>query len=229
MADDISTEELLRLLLEQAARDMRVALPGRIESYDKAKQRANVRLELQYYLPDPDDDPVPQDHPVLQNVPVAFPQGGGYFCAFPLAKDDPVLVVFCDVPIGAWLQKGSKCEPGHTEMHGLGGAVCYPGLRPSGSPLQSADNALMRLGKDGDTSAQVEFAAGEVRAGAGASEAVAIASKVKSDMDALKTAFSSWVVAAQDGGGALKTLLSALIATPWPSSSYGSSNLKAKP
>jgi hypothetical protein len=231
MAEDISLEELISGAMESSFRDFRVALPGRIDSYDASKQRASVRLELRYYRPDPDGELVAKDHPVLSNVPVAFPQGGGFFCSFPLAKGDPVTVVFCDVPIGAWLQKGSPCDPGHDELHGPGGAVAFPsGPNPSNAPLNSATGSAMRLGKDGTDAAQIELTSSEIHLGVGASEALALASKTKGDLDALKTAINGWTVVAQDGGAALKAALVALFTTPpgWPSS-HAASNAKAKP
>lgn len=174
MAEDIDEAELIRGAIEAHAREFRVCLPGRIESYDASKQRASIRLQLSYYKPTTDGRQAAIEHPVIQNVPVAFPQGGGFFCSFPLAKGDPVTVMFSDVPIGAWLAKGQPCEPGVNDLHGIGGAIAFPaGPQPSKTPLQSADGTNMRLGKDGTESAQIEFTTEEIHLGVGASKGVA--------------------------------------------------------
>lgn len=172
--ETIDEAELISGAILANARESRVALPGRIQSYDAQKQRASIELQLSYYKPTTDGQQVAVSHPVVQNVPVAFPQGGGFFCSFPLAKGDAVTVVFCDVPIGAWLAKGQPCEPGVGGMHGLGGAIAFPvGPQPSKTPLQNADTSSMRIGKDGTPSAQLELTDSEIHLGVGASKGVA--------------------------------------------------------
>lgn len=230
MPERITTEGLLAALIEQQSRELLFALPGRIESYDAGKQRASIRLQLQYYVPDGLGGRVAKEHPVLSNVPIAFPQGGGFFCSFPLAQGDPVTVVFCDVPIGAWLQKGSVCEPGAEDRHTTAGAIALPaGPQPSKSPLQSADASNMMLGKDGTGAAQIELTPTEIHLGRGATEALAIASKVRADLSALMAAVSACVTPTPGGGAALKAAIVALnTPNPWPQS-YAASNAKAKP
>jgi hypothetical protein len=172
--ETIDEAELIDGAILANARESRVALPGRIESYDATKQRANIRLQLSYYKPTTDGQQIAVEHPIVQNVPICFPQGGGYFLSFPMQKGDPVMVVFCDVAIGAWLSKGEPCEPGIGKMHGLAGAVAFPdGPQPSKTPLQSAGGSNMRIGKDGTDSAQIEMTSTEIHLGVGASKGVA--------------------------------------------------------
>ena len=58
-----------------------------------------------------------------------------------------------------------------------------------------------------------------------ASEALALASKTKQDLQTLKSAFDAWTVVSQDGGAALKTQLGTSLAN-WPSD-HGSKKVKA--
>ena len=183
--------ELIEGALESFSREFRVALPGRIESYDASKQRASIRLQLSFYMPTTDGLQQPIDHGVIQNVPICFPQGGGFFCSFPLAKGDPVMVVFNDVPIGAWLAKGQPCEPGVDDMHGLGGAVAFPGgPQPSKTPLQSANASTMKLGKDNTPASQIEFDGSAVKLGGGAN-LVALANLVNAELDKIAAALAA--------------------------------------
>lgn|SRR5574343_185229 len=174
MAETISLGELIRDALESRLSEFSVALPGKVKSYDADTQRADVELELQRLVPDGEGGHVPQTLPVLPEVPVCFPQGGnGYFISFPLTAGDKVLVVFCDAPIGAWVAKGALSEPTTAEMHGLGGAVCYPGLRSAKNPIADADASAMVLGKDGTAGAQVKITSSEVQLGTGATKKAA--------------------------------------------------------
>jgi hypothetical protein len=61
----------------------------------------------------------------------------------------------------------------------------------------------------------------EARTHAGA----AVALCKHSDMVSLKTQFANWIVVPNDGGGALKTLLTTLIGTGWP---FGTTKLKGE-
>lgn len=61
----------------------------------------------------------------------------------------------------------------------------------------------------------------EIRTHAGA----AVTLCKHSDMVSLKTAFANWVVVPNDGGAALKTLLTTLIETGWP---FGTTKLKGE-
>ena len=67
---------------------------------------------------------------------------------------------------------------------------------------------------------RVDIVAGtEVRAGSSsATDFVALAQLVLDRLNALKTAFSNWTVVPNDGGAALKTLLTNLISAGWPQS-----------
>ncbi len=225
MAETLTLGEVIRTAIETHLSEVHVSLIGRIESYNAETNRATVKLELQHYVSDGEGGYVPEDYPVLPEVPIAFPQGGGFCITFPLAKGDPVLVVFADVPIGAWISKGEKTESGIVEWHGLGGAVAYPGLQPKKSPIADASTTSMVLGKDGTAAAQIEITGSQVKLGGGA-EFVALANKVQAWFDAFNAAVSGWSPVAQDGGAALKTALGSLYSGT-PTTDVGASNVKA--
>lgn len=191
MAETVDLADVIRGAIESELTELRVALPGRVEKYTASTQRADVRLEMQLPVSDGEGGHVLQKLPVLPNVPVCFPQGGGgFFMSFPLQADDPVLVVFCDLPIGAWLQKAGMADPGVADFHGPGGAVCYPGLRPSGEAIADASASQMVLGKDGTPGSQVKLTGTEVHLGGGA-QYVALSNLVDSRLAAIRAAFNA--------------------------------------
>jgi hypothetical protein len=221
--------------LESFAAEFHVALPGRIKSYDASKQRAEIELQTRRPVSDGNGGFVHEVLAVLPNVPIMFNSGGGYFQSFPMQKGDPVEVVFQDVPIGAWLQKGQPTESGDVRLHHIGNAVAYPGgPRPGKEALHDADGSLMRMGKDQDGSAQIEFAAGEVRAGAGADKFVALAQKVLDELNTIASKFNAHTHSVSGTANTTTGAFSTSAAAPAPAQQYNaspvaSSNLKAKP
>lgn len=172
-------------------------LPGRIESYDDAKQKANIELCIGEAFDD-DGTPAVRKYPALVDVPVVFSGSGGRRIKFPVAVGDSVLVIFAARSVDRWLARGGRnVDPGDQRDHDLSDAVAIPGL--------------MDFAHVDDASTMIDITASEIRLGAGATSAVAL----KSDLDALKSAINSWTPVAMDGGAALKAALTALFAT-WP-------------
>jgi hypothetical protein len=216
--NDPKIEDVLREVLDSERRDLHTALPGRVESYDAAKQTANVSLQVLHVGKDENGNPVQSKYPVLANVPVAFPRGGGFFLSFPLVKGDHVFVVFCEASIDQWRAKGAETYPGDLRRHGLTGAVAIPCLYPRTKPLANAGSANLTLGAAGVPGAApvIQVTPTEVLLGSEAAvAAVALAPLVNAQLIALKAAITATVIVPADGGASFKsTLLAALSA--WP-------------
>jgi hypothetical protein len=194
--------------------EVHTALPGRVEKYDAAKQVADVSLQIQHVNVSDSGKLVASKYPVLANVPVAFPRGGGCFVSFPLAKGDFVFVIFSEAAIDQWRAKGKESFPGDLRRHGLTGAVALPCLYPSTSPISDASDEDMTLGKDGGASISIKD---DVRVGApDASDYVALASKVMDGFTTFQAAvgagFAALLPAAGGAGG--KTAMDNMLAAP---------------
>lgn len=102
----------------------------------------------------------PMELPPLNDVPVAFPNGGGYSVTFPIAAGDEVLLVFSDTALGIWLQNGAAVvngvvqtvNPIHEWRHILSHAIAIPGLRSTPRGIPSISTSSMQIRTDsGDT------------------------------------------------------------------------------
>ncbi len=128
-----STKPTLTRVLELAMRGaldgVRVALPGKIVTYDKLKQRADV----QPFIDDGHEAEgglrVAEHLPIVTDVPVAFQGAGGYSETFPIHKGDTVLLVFCSSSIARWKISGQVGDPSDDRHHALPDAIAYPGVR----------------------------------------------------------------------------------------------------
>jgi hypothetical protein len=219
--------ELFKIALDSRLMDLHTSMPGKVEKVSSNGQIIDVLPQFKRAVPDGEGDYVIEDLPVLPNVRVCFPRGGGYFASFPIQKGDMVLLVFSERAIGAWIKKGEACDPGDRRMHPLSGAVAIPGLYPSGSELDDADGTNMVIGKDGTATSQIEFSSSGIKLGKGDDAVV-----TKKDLQALYFAINSAAVVAMDGGASFKAaILATLAGAGWSSDpgdgQLGSSKIKA--
>ncbi|MDD5034861.1 MAG: Gp138 family membrane-puncturing spike protein, partial [Methylococcaceae bacterium] len=123
-----SLAEVMKIVSDKTKRDIFVARPGKIETYDPLRQVANILLCQMEPFADEDGGTGAEPIPVLMEIPVLFPGGGGYFMSFPLLPGDIGLVVFCDRSLDTyWASDGSiLADPIDQRSHELSDAVFIP-------------------------------------------------------------------------------------------------------
>lgn len=221
--EEVTLEELLELAHQHNIVDLHTAIPARVESYNASKQTVDVVPQLNRSRPDGQGNYVTEPLPKLSDVPVAFPRCKTFALTFPLAAGDYVLLVICERNIGAWRATGNQGDPGDIGMHTLDGAVAIPGLYPDSSAAQSADPNNMVLGNDTNGAAQIVIKTSEILAGSSATNFVAMADKVLSELNSIATALVTHTHSGvTTGPGITGTSSSTYLA-----SAVASSNLKA--
>lgn len=179
--------EVIKVAMESFGRAMHVAMPGVVETYDAAEQKAHVKPQVQRLTIDPDGNEELLELPVVPNVPVVFPRGGGCFVSFPLAAGDQVILLVCDRELNTWKSNGGDAQPADPRSHSLPDAVAIPGGYPFSSPLSDAHASNMVMGKDGGAQVHVK-GNGEIHIGSeNAADAASKASIVDSRLDALES------------------------------------------
>ncbi|MDW1399195.1 Gp138 family membrane-puncturing spike protein [Klebsiella pneumoniae] len=138
---------------------MRVALPGIIQSFDPESVTAVVQPAIRYIERDNDGNQSTQDYPLLVDVPVIFPRGGGCTLTFPVSAGDECLVIFADRCIDFWWQSGGIQEPVDGRMHDLSDAFCIVGPQSQAKKIGGISTTAAQLRTD-DGSAIIELAAG---------------------------------------------------------------------
>lgn len=212
--------EVLARAVERGLACTRVALPAKIEKFDAATQLAAVQPLLKESFEEEDGSETVYDLGVLNNVPVQFPGGSDFVVTFPVAVGDPCWLVFSDRSLEVWKEKGGIVDPIDLRRHHLSDACAVLGVRSKAGALAEFDTGAMRLGKVGGVGIRIK--AGEVHLGvahnADAANFVALANLVDQNFNALKTALTSWTPVPNDGGSALKVILTALFGPPanWP-------------
>jgi hypothetical protein len=231
-----SLAELLAIHADTIRRSMHVMLPGRIEKYDAAQQRADVKPLIQDRLAARDGSEILEEFPVIPSVPVVFPRAGGFFITLPVARGDLVTLIFADRSLDNFKSsRGQVTDPDDFRTHDLSDAIAFVGFYPFGRSLSdSGVSSNLVIGKE--SGAQVHVKPDEVDLyEENAADFVALDAKTRAqidtvigDVNALKAVFSAWVVAPGDGGGALKAAAAAWYGSTLPSAgSVAAAKVKA--
>ncbi len=135
-------------------KDLHTSMPGIVESFDAEKQLATVQPAIRRIFVTRDGDTeilVPSDLPLLINVPVQFPRGGGFSLTFPVVKGDECLLVFCERSIDNWHEFGTVKVPGARRFHSLSDATAFVGISSLPNKVPNYDDTNVELKKDDGT------------------------------------------------------------------------------
>jgi len=132
-------------------KELHTSLPGIIETFDSETQTASVQPAIKRIFKTHDGEKeilIPEDLPLLINVPVKFPRGGGYSVTLPVKKGDECLLTFCERSIDNWYKFGGINLPGSRRFHSLSDAVVEVGLSSSGNLIPNFDTDNLQIKKD---------------------------------------------------------------------------------
>jgi len=132
-------DELINRAVRKAMRETRVAMPARIVSYNAGTRRAQVQI-LQ---PDRTEDGQQIPQPIVTEVPVFMPIGGGASITTPIGAGDTGIVMFADQDIGGWVADGDTSGTDSGRRHSLNDAMFMPG---DGRSAADASNVIITFG-----------------------------------------------------------------------------------
>lgn len=127
------------------------SLPGIIESYDATKQTATVQPAVQGRITASDGTMMLVSLPLVTDVPVQFPSGGGFTLTFPVAKGDECLLVFASRGVDAWHALGGVQQPTGSRRHALSDAFAIVGVRSVPRALSGVSTSAVQLRNDAGT------------------------------------------------------------------------------
>ncbi len=114
---------LIELALESKLLDCHFAFPGKVVSYDAAKQTAAIQPAVKQTWVDSLGERHTEKLPQLQNVPVLWQQGGGFQITCPLAAGDNVFVLISESAMDNWRDRNDVTDPSDTRRNDLSDAV----------------------------------------------------------------------------------------------------------
>lgn len=171
--------EVLRQAIDSRICDVHTSLPGRVVSYDRSTQRADIEIVVRSAVETSDGSYAEEELPVLPDVPIAWLRGGGVSLQLPLRAGDHVWVMFSEVALGNWRVSGQTSSPGDISRHSLSYPVAIPCLAPDTEPLPAAGGSEAAFDVPGGMT---------LRVGGTAAQAVALAPLVSAVLNALKAA-----------------------------------------
>jgi len=127
--------------LEGRQAEMWTAMPGIIREYFPATMTCTVQLAIKMNVREPTGAIRFVEVTPLINVPVIFPNGGGFSLTFPIKPNDECLVIFAMRCIDFWWQSGGVQLQGDHRMHDINDGFALVGARSQPRKLSPAPNA----------------------------------------------------------------------------------------
>jgi hypothetical protein len=143
-----SPEVMLRAMLDGMRNSLWTALPGSVVSFDADKVTAVVQPAIGGTIVQQDGTRKAVNLPVLTDVPVCFPRGGGCTLTFPVKAGDECLIVFASRAIDAWAQSGGVQPPSDTRRHDLSDAFAIVGPQSQAHKIGSISTSKAQLRSD---------------------------------------------------------------------------------
>lgn len=142
---DVNREETLRALTDGIKKHLWTAMPVIVEK-DSDGHKATLKVAIKARQIDQYGKLKHVDFPLLDDVPIHFPQGGGVVHTFPIKKGDEGIVVFASRALDAWRQSGGVQQAIDTRMHALSDAMFIPGHRSDPRKIRnnSTESAQVR-------------------------------------------------------------------------------------
>ena len=132
------------LKLRQTANNLRVAMPGIIQSFDPVEQTVTVQCAIREKF-NMDGDLSWQEIPLLLDVPIIFPRAGNYILTMPIQAGDECLVVFGDSCMDAWWQSGGVQNQIDCRRHDLSDGYAIVGLYSQPRRIQNYSTSTAQL------------------------------------------------------------------------------------
>lgn len=125
----MSQQNATKSQIDKAFRGLHTATPARVVGVvliDGRIKRVHVKPQIRSLY----SDGVIMDRPIIKNVPLQFPSGGGAYQAFPVKVGDPVLLIFTEDVIEDWLEDGKEQTPHVIRRFSINDCFAIPGAFP---------------------------------------------------------------------------------------------------
>lgn len=124
------------------------AMPGIVQSYDATAVTVEVQPAIQAMYTDPAGAQSFVNLPILPDVPVCFPRGGGYTATFPIQPGDECLVVIASRCIDSWWDQGGVQGQRELRMHDLSDGFAIVGPFSQKTKIANVSTTTVQVRSD---------------------------------------------------------------------------------
>ena len=193
-----SIPQIIEDAIENYLNSINTSLPARVVRVDNTKAQCDVQPVIKNKYAD--DSVV--EMPVITNVPIAFYRAGKAAVFIPVHVGDFVELRFAQRSLDLWLAKGGVVDPLDYRKFHIKDAIAYPGVYPfSDAPVGASDTDVVVINEQSKVTVkpngEIVLEGSAIKALAdlvvlsGDSDAIALASKVMTELNAIKSAFDS--------------------------------------
>ncbi|MDE1483456.1 Gp138 family membrane-puncturing spike protein [Xenorhabdus bovienii] len=136
-----------------------VALPCIIQSFNADAVTVTAQPAIRWKVTNSEGKTESVALPLLVDVPVIFPRGGGVTLTFPVKAGDECLVIFADRCIDYWWQNGGVQEPVDPRQHNLSDGFAIVGPQSQAKKISGISTSAAQLRTD-DGAAYIELSPG---------------------------------------------------------------------
>lgn len=185
---DVDISELLEIHARTVNGRMSVGMVAQVQTWDRATQTCSVQPVTHARFQNGDTAQLP----VIPRVPIRYPQGARFVITWPLQRGDFVWLDFGERSLEEWKASGdADYAPRNKRRFDMSDAVAYAGIASPADPIEDTvikSDAMVLGHRDG---CRIEIYETETLLGVGATEYVALANLVKSELDLLWKALES--------------------------------------
>ncbi|WP_048784601.1 Gp138 family membrane-puncturing spike protein [Pantoea vagans] len=149
-------QQAMKVLSDTIFSMLRVSMPGIIQSFDPITCTCTVQPAISGQVANEAGELKSAPLPLLVDVPVVFPRGGGCTITFPVKAGDECLVVFSDRCIDFWWQNGGVQEPVDPRQHDLSDAFAFIGPQSQAEVIGNISTSTLQMRTD-DGAAYIEL------------------------------------------------------------------------
>ncbi len=173
--------ELIGAALDTRQSDIHTSYAGIVKKYDSSTLRAEIETATHNPVTLADGSLEFKPLPIIPDVPICHLSAPGFSITFPIAVGTPVLVVCTVLDPSQFRSTGLVGPPGFIRRHAIGYAHAIPSVAfggPGPGLPGAAINALILEGAS-------------IQLGLGATDFIALAAKVLTELGVVKSSFDS--------------------------------------
>lgn len=193
-----SLAQIIKDAIDDRLSSINTMFPGKVTKVDVAAGKCEVQPCFRRVY----GDETTSDMPVITGVAIGFYRANNAYISLPIKVGDFVEVRIAQRSLDIWLAKGGVVDPLDPRKFHLSDAVAYPGLYPFSMPPEAAhpddlvivnSQSKVSVKPDGEIvmEGQAIRALAQLVVLSGDGDAVALASKVLQELEAVKSAYDS--------------------------------------